>query len=125
MKIHSGLAPRDGNLNSLDVAAKFVTQDGTTSPQSSPLSKTTTQVVKLVTPANATKVTIYASKAVKVYTAGAYDTVYSVWVPSGGYTIIGETKTVTFPCDDLSDGLYLTDLSGESFDVYFHYETLS
>ena len=57
---------RDDNRVNVPVGSSFVTVDATTSPQTSPLSLTTTAVFTIVVPDNAVLMTVYCAAAIRI-----------------------------------------------------------
>lgn len=57
---------RDDNRSSVPVGSSFVTADVTGTPQTSPLSLTTTAVFTIVVPDNAVLMTVYCSAAIRI-----------------------------------------------------------
>jgi len=57
---------RDDNRVNVPVGSSFVTSDATASPQTSPLSLTTTAVFTIVVPDNAVLMTVYCGAAIRI-----------------------------------------------------------
>lgn len=75
--IKNGALPRDGNHIAIQAGQKFVTQDVTGTPQTSPIAYSTT-IIAIVVPDNAIKMTLIPSTDLRVsdlatFTTANYD----------------------------------------------------
>lgn len=113
-----GTLPIDGNHKPIQVASQIITQDGTGTPQESPLTVSSV-VLELVIPTNAD--VLYIRAAVADIRYGDNATLDGT--ADDGYGLIPAGTALRIPCADGTSVHVLRDAAVDAT-AYFHFETL-
>jgi len=109
--------PRDENNNVIQVAGKQVYEDGTGTPQVSPLSLTTTSLFTIVPPSGALVCTFKCAAAFRHGTGNVDGTA------SDGYFAVAANTSTRVSCADLTSIIVRNEATGTN-NLFFTFEMM-